>query len=326
MSRRPDTLPGQEHFVAPLDEVPLRAVDAVDTESEPRSLWGEAWHSLIRNPIFIISGALIAFILIVTLFPSLFTSQDPRYCVLSNSYGGPQSGHPFGFDQQGCDVYSRVIYGARASVSVGVLTTIGVVILGGIIGAISGYFGGWFDAILSRFTDIFFAIPLVLGAIVIMQLFQEHAGVPLLVIVMVIFGWTPIARIAGSCVLCVKIAECGDAATALGAGRMNNLAKHILPNAVAPIIVTATVNLGVYIVVEATLSFLGVGLPDSSVSWGMDISKAQSALRDRPTLLFYPAGALAITVLSFIMRGHAVRAVHDPKAKKRGPTPQEPHT
>src|SRR5690625_6052628 len=93
MSPRPDALPGQEHFVAPADEVPLRAVDAVDTESEPRSLWGEAWHSLIRNPVFVISGVLIAFILLVTLFPSLFTSQDPRYCVLANSYGGPQAGH-----------------------------------------------------------------------------------------------------------------------------------------------------------------------------------------------------------------------------------------
>src|SRR5699024_11475091 len=107
--------------------------------------------------------------------------------VLANSYGGPQAGHPFGFDQQGCDVYGRVGYGARASVSVGVLTTIGVVILGGIIGAIGGYFGGWFDAVLSRLTDIFFAIPLVLGAIVIMQLFQQQAGLPLLVLVLVIF-------------------------------------------------------------------------------------------------------------------------------------------
>lgn len=317
MSPRPDTLPGQEHFVAPADEVPLRAVDAVDTESEPRSLWGEAWHSLIRNPVFVISGVLIVFILLVTLFPSLFTSQDPRYCVLANSYGGPQAGHPFGFDQQGCDVYARMIYGARASVSVGVLTTIGVVILGGIIGAIGGYFGGWFDAILSRLTDIFFAIPLVLGAIVIMQLFKQQAGVLLLVAVMVVFGWTSIARIARSSVMSVKNAEFVTAATALGAGRMTNLAKHIVPNAVAPVIVTATVNLGVYIVVEATLSFLGVGLPDSSVSWGMDISKAQSALRDRPSLLFYPAGALAITVLSFIMMGDAVRDVLDPKAKKR---------
>lgn len=317
MPRRADTLPGQKHFVAPLDEVPLRDVDAVDTESEPRSLWGEAWHSLIRNPIFVVSGVLIAFILVVAVFPSLFTNLDPRYCVLANSYGGPQAGHPFGFDKQGCDVYARVIHGTRASVSVGVLTTIGVVLVGGAIGAIAGYFGGWFDSILSRFTDIFFAIPLVLGAIVIMQLFQQHAGVLLLVTVMVIFGWTSIARIARSSVMSVKNAEFVTAATALGASRTKNLTRHILPNAVAPIIVTATVNLGVYIVVEATLSFLGVGLPDATVSWGVDISKAQSALRDRPTLLFYPAGALAITVLSFIMMGDAVRDVLDPKAKKR---------
>ncbi|MGP9537643.1 ABC transporter permease [Brachybacterium sp. AOP43-C2-M15] len=317
MTPRPETLPGQDHFVAPAEEVTLKAVDAVDTEREPRSLWGEAWHSLIRNPVFLVSGMLIVFILIVTLLPTLFTSQDPRYCVLANSYGGPQPGHPFGFDKQGCDVYARVIYGARASVSVGVLTTLGVVILGGMIGAIAGFFGGWFDAVLSRFTDIFFAVPLVLGAIVIMQLFKQHAGVMLLVAVMVVFGWTAIARIARSSVMSVKNAEFVTAATALGAGRFTNLLRHILPNAVAPVIVTATVNLGVYIVVEATLSFLGVGLPDSSVSWGMDISKAQSSLRDRPTLLFYPAGALAITVLSFIMMGDAVRDVLDPKAKKR---------
>src|SRR5690625_7155567 len=121
-----------------------------------------------------------------------------------------------------------------------------------------------------------------------MQLFKQQAGVLLLVAVMIVFGWTAIARIARSSVMSVKNAEFVTAATALGAGRWTNLSRHIVPNAVAPAIVTATVNLGVYIVVEATLSFLGVGLPDPYGSWGMDLAKAQPVPRDRPSLLFHP--------------------------------------
>lgn len=311
---------GQTHYVAPLDETPLVAVDALKSDVRPRSLWAQAWADLRRNPMFIVSGVLILGIIVVAMFPRLFTDIDPYAagaCNLADTYAGPRAGHPFGFDRQGCDVYSRIIFGARPSVTVGVVTMLGVVLLGGLIGAIAGWFGRWIDAILSRVTDIFFAIPMVLAAIVLGQLFQSGMTPLTLSLVLIVFGWTGIARIARGSVMSVMNSEFVTASKALGASSAQNLFRHVIPNAIAPVIVTAMVNLGGYIVLEATLSFLGVGLPDQVISWGKDISNAQQALRTRPELLFYPSGALAITILSFIMMGDAVRDALDPKTKKR---------
>lgn len=312
------TRPGQEHFVAPVEDTPLQAVDVLNTDVKPRSLWSQAWRDLRRNPLFLASAVLITLVVAVAAFPRLFTDLDPYAqgaCTLANSYGAPAPGHPFGFDQQGCDVYSRVIFGARPSVIVGVVTTLGVFLLGGLIGAMAGWFGGLLDTILSRLTDIFFAIPLILAAIVIGQLFELNAIT--LALILVAFGWTAIARIARGSVMSVMNSEFITASKALGASSAQNLFRHVVPNAVAPVIVTAMVNLGMYIVLEATLSFLGVGLPESTISWGADISNAQTALYTRPELLFYPSGALAVTILSFIMLGDAVRDALDPKTKKR---------
>lgn len=309
--------PGQERFVAPLDETPLQAVDAVTSDSAGASMWKDAGRSLIRNPVFIISGLLIILIILVISWPGLFTSADPTYCTLDHTLGGPRSGHPLGFNQQGCDIFARVIYGTRASVAVGVLTTLAVVIVGGVIGAVSGYLGGWVDAVLSRLIDIFFAVPFILGAIVLMQLFRQHASVWTMAIVLSAFAWTQIARIMRGAVISMKNADFVTASTAIGTSPMKNLIRHVVPNAIAPVIVTATVSLGVYIVAEATLSYLGLGLPDSIVSWGADIASAQDLIRTNPEALFYPAAALAITVLSFIMLGDAVRDTLDPKTRKR---------
>lgn len=310
-------LQGQNYFIAETDEIGLGAVDAVSDESAPRSQWGEAWHHLRKRPMFWVASLLILFAVAMALFPSLFTSTDPRACALGNSLDGPTSGHPFGFDRQGCDIYARTIYGARASVTVGVLTTLVVVIIGTIFGSIAGFFGGIIDSILSRITDIFFAIPLVLAAIVVMQMFKEHRTVITVVVVLSIFGWTQIARITRGAVMSVKNEEYVTAARALGASRMRILTSHILPNSSAPIIVYATVALGTFIVAEATLSFLGIGLPPNVVSWGGDISAAQASLRTQPMVLFYPAIALALTVLSFILMGDVVRDALDPKARTR---------
>ena len=311
------TRAGQDHYVSDIDETGLGAVDAVPDEGAPSSMWGEAWKRLRRRPLFWFAATIIFFAITISLFPSLFTSQDPRYCVLSRSLGAPELwSHPFGFDKQGCDIYSRVIYGARASVSVGVLTTIAVVIIGGTIGAIAGYVGGWIDALLSRITDVFFAIPLLLAAIVFMQMFKESRSIAMVVIVLSTFAWTSIARITRGSVMSAKNEEFVTAARATGASRGRILMSHIIPNSMAPIIVYATVALGTFIVSEASLSFMGIGLPSSVVSWGADISTAKDQLSDAPMVLFYPATALALTVLSFIMMGDAVREALDPKARK----------
>ena len=310
------TRPHQAHFFADLDSTPLGLVDLVDESAAPASLWTEAWRSLRRRPLFWISATLILLVMLVAAFPSLFSSLDPRFCELKYSLDPPSAGHLFGFDRQGCDIYSRTIYGARASVTVGVLTTLAVVLIGSLVGAFAGFYGGWFDSLLSRVTDIFFAIPLVLAAIVVMQMY-DTVSVMTVTLVLAIFGWPQIARITRGAVMGVKNEDFITAAKALGSSRLMTLGRHIMPNSAAPIIVTATVSLGIFIVAEATLSFLGIGLPPTVTSWGADIAKAQASLRSQPSVLFYPAGALALTVLSFIMMGDVVRDALDPKARKR---------
>lgn len=308
---------GQEYYIAETDETGLGAVDAVADESAPTSQWGEAWLYLRKRPMFWIASILILLAIALAAVPGLFTSVDPRACTLANSLDGPTAGHPLGFDRQGCDILARTIYGARASVLVGVFSTLAVVIIGTVFGALAGFFGGIIDTLLSRLTDIFFAVPLVLAAIVVMQMFKEHRTIWTVVLVLALFGWTNIARITRGAVLSVKNEEFVTAAKAVGASKLQILSKHIMPNAAAPIIVYATVALGTFIVAEATLSFLGIGLPSTVVSWGGDISAAQASLRTQPMVLFYPAIALGLTVLSFILMGDVVRDALDPKARKK---------
>lgn len=309
------TLPGQERYVAPLEETPLQTVDTVDESAPATSMWSDAWRTLRRNPLFIISAILIVFIIFVALFPGVFTKTDPNYCTLDDSLEPARPGHPFGFDMQGCDVYARVVYGTRTSLSVGILSTLIVVAVGTLIGAIAGFCGGWIDAVLSRIVDIFMAIPMLLGAIVVLQMFRTVTSIWKVVLVLALFGWVSTARIARGAVLSSKNLEFNTASTALGSTPMHNLFRHILPNSLAPIIVIATTSLGSYIVSEATLSFLGIGLPSTTVSWGGDISNAQSILRTDPMVLFYPSVALAVTVLAFIMMGDAVKDALDPKSR-----------
>ncbi|MDR6987609.1 oligopeptide transport system permease protein [Paenarthrobacter nitroguajacolicus] len=309
-----------EHFVAPVEETPLLATDAVKTDQAPVSLWADAWRKLRRRPLFIVSSLLILLLVIVAVFPGLFTSVEPNNdCQLANSEGAPTAGHPLGFTLQGCDVYSRVIHGTQASLSVGVLSVLAVVIIGVTLGALAGYYGGWLDAVLARLGDIFFALPIILGALVITQLplFRENRSVWTVVLTISLLAWPQMARITRGAVIEVRNADFVTAARSLGVSKFGALVKHALPNALAPVIVLATLELGVFIVLEATLSFLGVGLPGSVMSWGNDISAANASIRTNPGILLYPAAALSITVLSFIMLGDAVRDALDPKSRQR---------
>jgi oligopeptide transport system permease protein len=307
----------QAHYVADLEETPLQTTDRVDESAPPGGLWLEAWRTLRRRPLFIVSSVIIVLLLLVAFFPGLFASKSPTFCQLQDSLAGSRSGHPFGFDTQGCDIYSRVVHGARASISVGVLTTTLTVLFGGTVGALAGFYGGWLDSLLARVTDIFFSVPLLLGAITCMQAFVNKT-VWDVALVLAAFGWPQVARIMRGSVISVRSAEYVTAATALGASRMKNLLRHVLPNAIPPVIVIATVSLGAFIGAEATLSFLGIGLnPGTTVSWGGDINQAQNSLRSNPEVLLYPAAAMTLTVLSFIMLGDAVREALDPKSRKR---------
>ncbi|MDX3764785.1 MULTISPECIES: ABC transporter permease [unclassified Streptomyces] len=281
---------------------------------KPHSLWSDAWRDLRRNPVFIISSLIILFLVIISIWPSLIADQDPLNCDLGKAQEGSQPGHPFGFDGQGCDVYTRTVYGARTSVTVGVCATVGVSILGGILGGLAGFFGGWWDSFLSRITDIFFGIPVVLGGLVFLSVVTSSTVWPVIGFI-VLLGWPQIARIARGSVITAKQNDYVQAARALGASNSRMMLRHIAPNAVAPVIVVATIALGTYISLEATLSFLGVGLKPPAVSWGIDISAASQYIRNAPHMLLWPAGALAITVLAFIMLGDAVRDALDPKLR-----------
>ncbi|GAA3375127.1 ABC transporter permease [Streptomyces sannanensis] len=283
-------------------------------ERKPRSLWSDAWHDLCRNPVFIVSGLVIVFLVFIAIWPSAITSGSPLDCDLSKAQEGPQPGHPFGFDGQGCDVYTRTVYGARTSVTVGVCATLGVALLGSALGGLAGFFGGGSDAVLSRITDVFFGIPVVLGGLVFLSVVTNSTVWPVIGF-MVLLGWPQVARIARGSVITAKQNDYVQAARALGASNSRLLLRHIAPNAVAPVIVVATIALGTYIALEATLSYLGVGLKPPTVSWGIDISAASAYIRNAPHMLLWPAGALAVTVLAFIMLGDAVRDALDPKLR-----------
>ncbi|MGK4582816.1 ABC transporter permease [Kitasatospora sp. HPMI-4] len=285
-----------------------------DDRVAARSLWQDAWRDLRRNPVFIVSGLLILFLALAAVWPGLLTSTDPLRCDLSRSQQSATAGHPFGFDNQGCDVYARTVYGARASITVGVCATAGAALVGTLMGGLAGFFGGWFDSVVSRLADVFFGIPILLGGLVFLSVVPSQS-IWIVVAFIVVLGWPQIARISRGSVITVKQQDYVTAAEALGAGSGRILLRHILPNAVAPVIVVATIALGTYIALEATLSFLGVGLKPPTVSWGIDISSASDSFRNAPHMLLYPAGALSLTVLAFIMLGDAVRDALDPKLR-----------
>ncbi|TXL91187.1 ABC transporter permease [Streptomyces sp. IB2014 016-6] len=301
-------------------------IDAPTTEpadgkvGKPRSLWSDAWHDLRRNPLFVVSGLLIVFLLTMAVFPGWFTSADPRYADLANHYlQKPKWGNFFaedwfGYDIQGRSIYARIVYGARASITVALVVTLLVTVLGTVVGMLAGYFGGWIDSLLSRITDIFFGVPFILGAMVVLTSFEDR-HVWVVILALAFLGWTQIARVARGSVLTIKQADYVMAAKALGASTTRMLLRHIMPNAIAPVIVVATIALGGYISAEATLSFLGIGLAEPTVSWGVDISSGQEQLRNAAFVLIIPSVMVSITVLAFIMLGDAVRNALDPKLR-----------
>jgi peptide/nickel transport system permease protein/oligopeptide transport system permease protein len=282
----------------------------------PRSLFSDAWRDLRRNPIFWVSAVLILVLGVMAAVPSLFTSVSPTDCNLSRSFQPPGGSAWFGYDLQGCDVYSRTIYGARASILVGLFSTTFAGIVAVVLGVLAGYFGGWVDVIISRLIDIVFGIPLLLGALVLLKsLSNRDVGIWGVVFTLGVFGWTTAARVMRSTVIATMQQDYVQAVRALGAGHLRIMLRHVLPNAIAPVVVVLTILLGGFIAAEATLSFLGIGLQPPSISWGIDISEAQRRIRQAAHPLLFPAGFLSVTVLAFIMLGDAIRDAFDPRLR-----------
>lgn len=290
------------------------ASEAVEPEARNASLWGDAWRELRTRPVFVISAVLIVVLVLMAAWPGLFTSIDPRQCSLTNSLLRPSAEHWFGTDLQGCDYYARTIHGARISITIGLLVTIFATFIAVVGGSIAGYYGGITDTIIARITDIWFAVPTILGGIVILTLFGER-GVLQVSLVLIVLGWPTMLRLARSAVLSVKEEEYVDAARALGASDFRIISRHILPNSLAPVIVYATITVGVIIAAEAALSFLGVGLQLPAISWGLMISVAQNRILTAPHLLLFPGLFLSVTVFSFILMGDALRDALDPKLR-----------
>lgn len=306
------------HYVAPVSETPVASVDQVRLSDKPSSLLRDAWRSVRRRPMFYIAGVVAVVFVLMALFPTLFTRVSPTVgCELANSNGGPVGDHILGFTRQGCDIWARIVWGAQTSLAVGVVSTVLGSVLGTIMGSLAGFYGTWIDSVLSRIGDIFFSIPYILAAVVVMSVLSDYRNVWTISLAIGGFSWASVARVLRSEVLRVKNNDYVMASTALGMSRFRILLNHVLPNAIMPVIVLTTLNLGLAMVAEATLSFLGVGLGGAVMSWGNDISQAQSSLRTAPMSLIYPSIALTVAVLAFIMLGEVLRDALDPKARAR---------
>ena len=279
------------------------------------SLYADAWRQLRRRPIFIIAALIIIVLITMAVWPSLFTNADPRNCPLVDSLLRPSGEHWFGTDLQGCDYYAKTIYGARVSISIGVLVTVVATTLALVLGSMAGFYGGLVDTVIARITDIWFAIPTILGGIVILRSVFTTRGLLQVSLVLIVLGWPTMLRLARSAVLSVKESDYVDAARALGASNLRIIRRHVLPNSIAPVIVYATITVGVIISAEAALSFLGVGLQLPAISWGLMISVAQNRILTAPHLLLFPGLFLSVTVFSFILMGDALRDALDPRLR-----------
>lgn len=280
-----------------------------------RTLWGDAIARLRKNKLAI--AGLIWIVLVITLavsadlwVPRFFGSPTS---VEFGSLESPSWQHPFGTDTLGRDVLSRVVYGARPSLAVGILAVSISLALGLILGALSGYYGGVLDSLVMRTADIFFAFPYMLFTIALLAVLGP--GLQNVFIAIGILGWPSIARVFRSSILSVKESEYVDAARAMGASDLRIMTRHILPNAIAPIIVYGTMSIGGAIITEAALSYLGMGVQEPAPSWGSMLSAAKGLMVSAPWLTIWPGFAILTTVLSFVLMGDGLRDALDVKMK-----------
>ncbi len=301
------------------------ATEATAVEAERGSLTADAWRVLRKSPRFWFAAAVVVLVVLMAIWPQLFVSispatHDPFDCSLRAADGSfqdrlpPSAEHWFGTDVQGCDYYARVMYGARASIVVGIGATLVALLIGLISGGVAGYYRGWPDSVISRVTDLFFAVPYVVGAILLLTVVGEEGRSTLQVLLVIgVLSWPLASRIVRSSVLGTTQHEYIEAARAVGAGDARILTRHVLPNSFAPVFVFSMISIGAIIGVEATLSFLGVGLQLPAISWGLMINTAQTYLHESPHLLLFPGVFVTATVLAFLLLGDALRDAFDPR-------------
>jgi len=273
----------------------------------------QAWRRFARNRWAM--GALI-FILLqvgVAVFAPFIAPYDPMVSDYAYSYGAPNDKYLLGTDDLGRDVLSRLIFGTRVSYAVGVLSQIAIVIIGLPLGAIAGLIGGWLDYVLTRIVDVLSSIPGLLLYILLM--IALGAGLENIIIAMSITGWIGVARLVRGQVLSLKESDFVRAARAMGAGTSWIVRTHILRNSLTPVIVSMTLGVPGAMFGEAGLSFLGLGVPPPTPSWGQMIGIYQGFVRVAPHLVLYPAIVLAITMLAWNILGDGVRDALDPNIR-----------
>jgi peptide/nickel transport system permease protein len=271
-------------------------------------------HALRRNPLATTGVVLVCVFVLFAIFAPLIAPQDPANISLATRLQPPSASHWFGTDELGRDILSRVIFGARISMLVGISVVAGSLLLGTIIGSLAGYYGGFLDRFVNVIVmNAFLSFPGILLAIAFVAFLGP--GLINLILALIIGGWVGYARLVRAQVLAAREREYVEAARALGASDWRIITRHILPNIMQPVIVQAAIGMAGAVLAEATMSFLGLGVPPPTASWGSMLNDGRSHLFDAPHLVIFPALAVMLAVLSFNFIGDALRDFLDPRSR-----------
>ena len=281
----------------------------------PRSLSRDAWRTLWGNHFAIAGGVVLLLLIFAAVAAPLVAPYDPNAQNYDHLLEGTSLQHPFGTDNFGRDILSRVIYGGRISLSIGFLGTLLGVAVGLTVGLVSGYYGRWVDSVLMRLLDILLAFPGLLLAIAIVAALGP--GNMNVVVAIGVFSVPVFARILRGSILSLNQADFIIAARAVGASNRRIMVIHLLPNAIGSILVIATLRLGTAILTVASLSFLGLGIPPPSSEWGSMLSNGRQFLQSAPHVAVFPGLAILVTVLAFNLLGDGLRDAINPKLKAR---------
>ena len=288
----------------------LEKKKTVEISVERQSVWKDIWKELRKNKVAMVSVVLLAILIIAVLLVPL-SPYDPYKLDASQKLQGISSSHWFGTDEYGRDYFTRTLYGGRVSLLVGFMSMIMTVVIGTSLGVFSGYVGGKVDMFLMSFTDIFLALPSML-LMVILNTFLKP-GLPTLIVVLSLFSWASVARITRAETMSLKERDFVVATQNLGASNFRVIVKHIIPNILGPVIVAASLSVANAILMESSLSFLGLGVQIPRASWGSMLQGAQAHILDYPLLAVYPGVMILITVLSFNLLGDILRNALEPK-------------
>jgi len=277
--------------------------------------FADVWRRYRRNRLAVVGLVIVVGLAVVAVLEPVITPYDPFEQNLLNTTAPPSADHWFGTDVLGRDLYSGIVYGTRLAMLVGLLTVFCSLVIGVTLGALAGFKGGAWDAVVSRVVDVFLAFPLLLGAILIVR--AVGGGVVSLIAALVALGWMTTARLARGQVLALREAEYVEAARSIGAGNGRIVVRHILPNAIAPVLVYAFTNIGVVVVAMASLSYLGIGVPADVPEWGRLINQAAPFLQvpGKTHLWLAPAGAIVLTTLGFAFVADGLRDALDPRLR-----------